>query len=204
MMNFTFDLLNGRRPIDAIKLEDWFRKRKALEDFLNIINNTERLYHKFVAEEKTRRKEAAKKLRETEKEKKKLEEVSISGPLNRGSRGKRGGRGRGRGSGPNRSNMPKEALDETKSDSEKEDEDDDDLNDAEEEIIILEKKDPVPKKRKPANKINIHMFASPITMDGWRMTVTSIIALIEECFGAGYRYALTGKWNQDPLEVYLN
>ncbi|KAI9565536.1 hypothetical protein GHT06_009328 [Daphnia sinensis] len=45
------------------------------------------------------------------------------------------------------------------------------------------------------------MFASITTIRGWRLSVRSAIALIEEQFNAGFDFVLTaGKWNQDPLE----
>ncbi|KAK4006244.1 hypothetical protein OUZ56_011400 [Daphnia magna] len=46
----------------------------------------------------------------------------------------------------------------------------------------------------------IKMFASITTIRGWRLSVRSAIALIEEQFNAGFDFVLTGKWNQDPLE----
>lgn len=45
------------------------------------------------------------------------------------------------------------------------------------------------------------MFASKTTMEGWRMTIKSAIDLTEECFIASYGCVLSGKWNQDSLEV---
>jgi len=47
----------------------------------------------------------------------------------------------------------------------------------------------------------IKMFASQTTIESWRLSITSAIALTEELFSAGYSYVLTGKWNQDNLEV---
>lgn len=48
---------------------------------------------------------------------------------------------------------------------------------------------------------SIKMFAALTTIKGWRLSIRSAIALIEEQFNAGFDYVLTGKWNQDPLEV---
>jgi len=47
----------------------------------------------------------------------------------------------------------------------------------------------------------IKMFASQTTIESWRLSIQSAITLTEELFSAGYSYVLTGKWNQDPLEV---
>ena len=47
----------------------------------------------------------------------------------------------------------------------------------------------------------IKMFASITTIRAWRLSIRSAIALIEEMFNAGFHFVLTGKWNQDPLEV---
>lgn len=49
----------------------------------------------------------------------------------------------------------------------------------------------------------IKMFASITTIRGWRLSDRSAIALIEEQFNAGFDFVLTGKWNQDPLEVCI-
>lgn len=48
---------------------------------------------------------------------------------------------------------------------------------------------------------NRKMFCSLTTVHGWRMTIRSVIALTEEMFNAGYTVVLTGKMNQDPVEV---
>jgi hypothetical protein len=50
------------------------------------------------------------------------------------------------------------------------------------------------------------MFLSNTTLQAWRVTVLSllvlsVIALTEEMFNIGYTSVLTGKLNQDPLEV---
>ena len=45
------------------------------------------------------------------------------------------------------------------------------------------------------------MFCSLTTIRGWRLTINSVIELTEQQFAAGYPVVLTGKLNQDPVEV---
>ncbi len=45
------------------------------------------------------------------------------------------------------------------------------------------------------------MFLSRQTLEGFRMSVRSAISLTEEMFKANYTMILSGKWNQDILEV---
>jgi hypothetical protein len=56
------------------------------------------------------------------------------------------------------------------------------------------------RKRNDPN-IPLKMFLSETTLQSWRITVLSVIALTEELFNADYITVLTGKLNQDPLEV---
>ena len=49
--------------------------------------------------------------------------------------------------------------------------------------------------------IPVKMFLSETTLQSWRISILSVIALTEEKFKAGYITILTGKLNQDPLEV---
>ena len=44
-------------------------------------------------------------------------------------------------------------------------------------------------------------FAANTTLQAWRMTIRSAIALVEECFASGYKFVLTSRFNQDPIEV---
>lgn len=46
-------------------------------------------------------------------------------------------------------------------------------------------------------------FAAKTTLESWRMTLKSALALTEEYFKAGYSFVLTSKWNQDPIEVKI-
>lgn len=45
------------------------------------------------------------------------------------------------------------------------------------------------------------MFMSKTTLKGWRISVSSAIALTEEMLAVDYSEILTGKFNQDPIEV---
>lgn len=47
------------------------------------------------------------------------------------------------------------------------------------------------------------MFASKTTIEGWRLTVKTLLDLIPELFDSGYKMVYTGKLNQDPIEVSL-
>lgn len=49
--------------------------------------------------------------------------------------------------------------------------------------------------------IPLNMFVSETTLQAWRISVLSVIAVAEEQFNANYITVLTGKLNQDPLEV---
>ncbi len=56
--------------------------------------------------------------------------------------------------------------------------------------------------RKPTDPDTpVKMFLSDTTLQAWRVTVLSVIALTEEMFNVGYTLVLTGKLNQHPLEV---
>lgn len=45
------------------------------------------------------------------------------------------------------------------------------------------------------------MFASQVTMESLRVTLASVRDLIADLLSKGARFVLTGKLNQDPLEV---
>lgn len=47
------------------------------------------------------------------------------------------------------------------------------------------------------------MFASTTTIRGWRTSIQSTIAITEELFSKNYGFVLTGKFNQDALEVTI-
>ncbi|KAH8038821.1 hypothetical protein HPB51_003324 [Rhipicephalus microplus] len=47
------------------------------------------------------------------------------------------------------------------------------------------------------------MFASQVTMESLRVTLSSILELTNDLLAKGARYVLTGKLNQDPLERFF-
>ncbi|XP_077537531.1 uncharacterized protein LOC144149751 [Haemaphysalis longicornis] len=53
------------------------------------------------------------------------------------------------------------------------------------------------------NTKNTLLFASRQTMESLRVTLLSIIDIINELHKAGVPYVLTAKLNQDPLEILL-
>jgi len=56
-----------------------------------------------------------------------------------------------------------------------------------------------------SGKSNRPMFASDTTLKALRVSILSTISLTEELFSKkyGYKYVLSGKWNQDCIEVVL-
>lgn len=52
------------------------------------------------------------------------------------------------------------------------------------------------------NNNSIKIFCLETTLEGWRITSKSTIAVIEELFAARYIF-LTRKFNQDSLEVRI-
>jgi len=57
-----------------------------------------------------------------------------------------------------------------------------------------------PKRDK--TKLPDNMFMSDTTLVAWRLVIYSSIGLIEELFKKGFDVLLTGRFNQDPIEVY--
>lgn len=47
------------------------------------------------------------------------------------------------------------------------------------------------------------MFCSLTTLRAFMTDVLSTLSLVEEMFGAGFETILTGKMNQDPVEVLM-
>lgn len=45
------------------------------------------------------------------------------------------------------------------------------------------------------------IFMAETTLAAWRLVIHSSIGLIDELFSDGYTLVLTGRFNQDPLEV---
>lgn len=69
-------------------------------------------------------------------------------------------------------------------------------------LQILDVTEQCHRSRKQHNEnIPLNMFVSETTLQAWRITVLSVIALAEEQFNADYITVLTGKFNQDPFEV---
>lgn len=53
------------------------------------------------------------------------------------------------------------------------------------------------------DKLPDQMFMSDTTLMAWRLVMHSSIGLIDELFSKGYTSVLTGRFNQDPIEVLL-
>lgn len=47
-------------------------------------------------------------------------------------------------------------------------------------------------------------FMSDTTLVAWRLVIHSSIGLIDELFEAGFNVVLTGRFNQEPIEVVLH
>jgi hypothetical protein len=47
-------------------------------------------------------------------------------------------------------------------------------------------------------------FMSDTSLVAWRLVIHSAIGLVEELFSAGLNVVLTGRFNQDPIEVNIN
>ena len=47
----------------------------------------------------------------------------------------------------------------------------------------------------------LHSFCSPQTLEGLRVTIRSVLDVMDSMFQQGFKYVLTGKLNQDCLEV---
>jgi hypothetical protein len=56
-----------------------------------------------------------------------------------------------------------------------------------------------PKRDK--TKLPDNMFMSDTTLVAWRLVIYSSIGLVEELFEKGFNVVLTGRFNQDPIEV---
>jgi hypothetical protein len=69
-------------------------------------------------------------------------------------------------------------------------------------LDILDVTEECNRTRKPNDPDTpVKMFLSDATLQSWRVTVLSVITLTEETFYVRYTSVLTGKLNQDPLEV---
>lgn len=71
-------------------------------------------------------------------------------------------------------------------------------------LDILEEEEECKRTRKPNDPDTpVKMFLSDTTLQSWRVTVLRVRALTEEMFNVESTSVLTGKLNQDPLEVKL-
>lgn len=57
--------------------------------------------------------------------------------------------------------------------------------------------------KRDREKLPDSMFMSDTTLVAWRLVILSSIGLIDELFADGYTLVLTGRFNQDPIEVIL-
>ncbi len=69
-------------------------------------------------------------------------------------------------------------------------------------LWILDETERIHKEKNP--DLPSQMFLSDVTLEGWRISVKSVIMLTEEMFNAGYNEVLSGKFNQDLVEVSFN
>ncbi len=82
---------------------------------------------------------------------------------------------------------------------ESEDESTDD--EGEDDLFVNKEEKKEQEGKKTRKKKELNMFASQTTMEGWRLTITSLLSLIEDLFDCNYKMVFTGKFNQDPVEV---
>lgn len=77
-------------------------------------------------------------------------------------------------------------------------------------LSVLEKTEKIHKqvledRKSNENKMsNIpnQMFCSDTTLRAWRTSLSSTLLLVEEMFLADFDMVLSGRWNQDPIEVF--
>ena len=180
-MNDAFDVMNIRSLKNAIRNDpvEWAKKRKVLDTLLRVLENTERMYVVLENDRKDKEREERNEERRKQREKEKEEK-------NKKKNGKK----------RKNSIVLVDVDDETDSDEEDDLFKDPDVQKKE----AADKKKAARKKRK-SNKT--YMFASQTTMEGWRLTIKSMIDLIEELFDHGYKFVLTAMCNQDIIEVSL-
>ena len=184
LINDVFDRCNGRSLKEAIFNDEkqWKQKRIVFDNFLNVLNNTERMYQKMEEKEK----EIEKEKKRLEREKQNLEKKTNKGEKRRSTRNKR---------------KAEVEIEETYTDGDETEEEDDFFKDPEDEKKKTEEKK---KEKKIRKRKELFMFASQTTMEGWRLTITSLLELIPELlFKCGYKMVFTGKFNQDPVEVSI-
>jgi isochorismate synthase EntC len=179
-MNDLFDIMNIRFLKDAIKndVAEWARRRKVLDTFLCILENTERM---FVVLE-TKRKEKEKQERQEER---RMEREKANQKKNKN----------------NQKNNQRKRINISFSEDEETDsgEEDDLFKDPEDQKKKAQEQKKAARKKRQSNKT--FLFASQTTMEGWRLTIKSMIDLIEELFDCGYKFVMTAMFNQDIIEV---
>ena len=180
IMNDLFDIMNIRFLKDAIKndVAEWARRRKVLDTFLCILENTERM---FVVLE-TKRKEKEKQERQEER---RMEREKANQKKNKN----------------NQKNNQRKRINISFSEDEETDsgEEDDLFKDPEDQKKKAQEQKKAARKKRQSNKT--FLFASQTTMEGWRLTIKSMIDLIEELFDCGYKFVMTAMFNQDIIEV---
>lgn len=70
-------------------------------------------------------------------------------------------------------------------------------------VLNVTKKIPNDPKRDKNALLDIK-FMSDTTLVAWRLVIHSSIGLIDELFEAGFNVVLTGRFNQEPIEVVLH
>ena len=170
-MNDTFDLMNLCKLAEAIFNDtvQWERRKKPLEQLLVILNNTEKMYNKMEAERKAREKEEKRLIREMERAEKIKKEERLRNASKR------------------RKTVENADEDDFDEDFEEDSDAEDDLfKDAEEEKKRKEEEkketNKGKKEGKKRKKKELNMFASKTTIEGWRLTVTTLLDSIPELF----------------------
>jgi hypothetical protein len=72
-------------------------------------------------------------------------------------------------------------------------------------LKVLEDTEAHHEQENEPNKMKTPMFMSTTTLRSWRITALSTIALVQEMLNCedDYFTVLTGKFNQDPIEVSM-
>ena len=68
-------------------------------------------------------------------------------------------------------------------------------------LDVLDVTESMQKERVKHSDSPLEMFCSTTTLKAWRLTINSAMALADEMLQNDYHTVLSGKWNQDPVEV---
>ena len=68
-------------------------------------------------------------------------------------------------------------------------------------LDVLDVTEDIQKNREKNSATPTEMFCSSTTLTSFRLTINSAMALAEEMLANDYHTVLTGKWNQDAIEV---